>query len=260
MENTEKNTDVNSVNRDDDVTNVADFIYGDADKGDLPSAIQDAVDDVRSVESVEVIEGEVVEGEVVDSPDPDIDYKQPRPIELFSNQYYEQQPDEDNVRYQKFLTFASQPSEKRTVQRAWEIWAKERRDLKEGDHIPRVPNSFYNTSRHWRWQERSHALDIQRMKLAEQIWIERDVERREEDWGIGNDVRKKAVTALNGLDTDDLSPGMILKYLEVASNLQRDAVPSMKLNQNQLKSLITSLPEERRGRVIRILMAEVTDA
>jgi len=175
-----------------------------------------------------------------------------RPKDLFKQPIYDRQLGESQNEYQRFLVFASLPPAKRTVLRAWREWNAQN----EGSLTTKPSNQFRNISSHWRWGERAYVLDLQKVKLSQQIWIERDIERREQDWQVGDELRQKAFAALDTLNADELGPSSIAKFFALASDLQKESVPETGLNSDDLGNILNNLPKDRRDRVIEIVVAK----
>ena len=175
-----------------------------------------------------------------------------RPKDLFKEPLYDRQPGERRDEYLRFLAFVSVPSAKRTVVQGWKVWQKQ-----NGAKPTRQPSGqFYELSNHWRWAERAYVYDLEKTKVAQQIWIERDVERRESDWLVGHELRDKALGGLRALDAEHLGPQSIAKFFALASQLQKESVPTSNLDTDDLNSLLSSLPPDRRDRVIEIVVAK----
>ena len=175
-----------------------------------------------------------------------------RPRDLFKEPLYDRQFGERLIDYQRFLAYASVPSAKRTVKQAWIKWQKQ-----NGGSTKSTPSGpFRDLSNHWRWKERAYVLDLQRHKVVQQIWLNRDVERRESDWKVGHELRDKALAALDTLDADDIGPQSIAKFFALASDLQKNAIPESNLDSNDFSKLLEGLPPDRRDRIIEIVVAK----
>ena len=184
-----------------------------------------------------------------------------RPLGVFVRPYYERQYGETLENYRKFLAYASLEPSRRNSKNAWKVWATETygsvEDAIKVKKSKRVSfEGFADTGRHWRWNERAIVMDIAKTRLSQQIWISRDLQRREEDWDAASKLRMKALAALEKLDAEDLSPSIIGQYIELASVLQQKAVPHMQLTEVEAQKILNGLPAERRSRIVRILMAE----
>jgi len=183
-----------------------------------------------------------------------------RPETLFSPPIYERQEGESIVNHQKFLTFALISPGDRTVQRAYEKFWEERHKRTLGHTPKNIPVSFYQTAKHWRWSERAYALDLTRYQKIEDKWVERDADRRDEDWNVGKQLREKALQALSKINLDNgdkLNAATIARYLELASSLQQKSVPEVELNTVQITDLLESVSGDRKDRIVRILAAEI---
>jgi hypothetical protein len=263
---------------DDDLIDAAKYIYkNNEDK--LPEAVQSAIIDAEFKDISEKSEEEhgkekeKLIGEGLDISDEDLrsilggsprydlfPLDEARPFELFEKPIYNRQPGESNIRYQQFLTYASIPVEKRSFAESWRKWIAERRPekgIRKDGKLITMSGDWTNAARHWLWEERAYSLDVSRLRLREQQWIERDIERREKDWEAAATLREKALEALEKLESDDITTGIIARYIELASNIQERTIPHLQLNQTQIKDLLSSASDEKRGEVIRILMAEI---
>ena len=180
----------------------------------------------------------------------------PRPTEQFREPIYERQPGESLADYRKFLTYAAIPPDDRSAAMAWRKW----RELNGKDPTTYITHNFSNVAVHWRWADRAFMIDMRRNEIAERIWIERDVARREADWSAAQELREKGLSSLQNIDDDMLGPNSIAKFLKLASDLQKDAVPSANLNEKTLSNIMDSLPEDRRGKVLEIVMARISDS
>lgn len=178
--------------------------------------------------------------------------EEPRPLELLSvTPIYERQPGEPLEDHQKFLIYCSLEPNIRSLTKAYAKWAGK-------DKVKSPSVTFSDIARHWHWEERAQVLDIARIKKTEEIWMYRDIQRREKDWDVGEQLRDKALIALSDLDTEDLSPNTILNYLELASKMQKEVIPQIRLDTSQAQNLLKMLPDDRREKVIRILAAQIS--
>jgi len=212
--------------------------------------------------STENVDDELVSELLVLNIDPQYDlypFEDERPEHLFQAPTYGRQNGESIEGHQKFLTYAILPPGDRTIQRAYEDYWKDRHERKGG--VPKsIPRSLFQLAKHWRWKERAYAADLTRYQKAEDRWVERDAERRDEDWDAGRILRNKALIALNKINVsgdERLSAATIARFIELASSLQDRSIPELQLNQTQITDLLASLPEDRQGRIIRILAAEI---
>jgi len=176
----------------------------------------------------------------------------PRPIKLFKEPLYDRQKGESLLEYNKFLAFASMHPDSRTIQGAWDTWRES-----DGKKKSYVSKEFRELSAHWRWTDRAFMLDMHRNDIAEQVWIQREIDRREADWGAAGDLRAKALEALENLDATRIGPQAIAKFIQLASSLQQDAIPDKSLDGKTLGNIMESIPESRRGDVIEIAMARI---
>jgi len=176
-----------------------------------------------------------------------------RPQDLFKEPLYDRQIGESADVYQRFLVFSSLAPAKRTIKQAWREWNRQN----DGNMASKPSGPFRDMANHWRWTDRAFSLDLNRNKAIQQIWIEREVARREDDWNAGSELREKAFDALAMLDADDIGSATIAKFFALASDLQEKAVPESGLDTSDLTSILDSLPKDRRDRVIEIVAAKV---
>ncbi len=175
-----------------------------------------------------------------------------RPLDLFVRPLYKKQPHETVAEYQQYLAYAKLPPALRTVDNAFKEWNQKKR-------YKHTTQKFRQNAAHWRWQERALAIDVQKNRVLENRWMVKETQRREDDWDVGGALRDKAMDALEKLDIDDLSPRNITTFLELASKLQQDAIPNMQLSQGGIQALLGSLDDNRRGRILRLFAAEITE-
>lgn len=175
-----------------------------------------------------------------------------RPIDLFQKPLYKRQPGETLIGYQQFIVYANIHPGNRTIQNAWLAWNDD-----QGKKRGTPSTSFFNLARHWRWKERAYILDLQKTKLAQRVWVERDVERREQDWDAGQALREKAFQSLKTIDPEDMGANSIARFFDLASALQEKSVPQSGLDVNDLTNLLKSMPDDRRGKIIEIVAARI---
>lgn len=253
---------------DGEVVDTVDFLFDDDDIKKIPARIRNKVIDEHAQRASDVNQGDLsklsIEGVSADvlenlkggRPCYNVfSMEEPRPKKLFIKPIYRRQLGESKTDYRHLLTFAALPFDKRTVANTWRKWMRQNKE--EGDYSDQVSGYWYRMSKHWRWDERAYAMDIGRLRATEQIWMERDLERREADWSAATQLRNKAVRALSELDTDDITPRTIATYVELASNMQSRVIPHLNLDTTQVSDILSSLSNDRRGKVLRILMAEI---
>lgn len=174
-----------------------------------------------------------------------------RPIEYFDiKPIYMQQQFEDNKCYSILLAYMALPAGERSLVRAYNVWKTR--------EVAAPPTWIFAISKFWRWKERAHLSDIHRANAIKEKWIERDLERREEDWAAATKLRQKGLQALYVMLPENLDPQDTGKFLELASKLQSQAIPNLEISGAEMESILSSLPEERRSKIIRIVAAEFT--
>lgn len=168
-----------------------------------------------------------------------------------SNRLWDQLPDESDVEYTKFLTYANLSPASRSMNAAWLVYT-------EGK-MSQTPSGAWEAlcSRN-QWVRRSQARDVHMMseRVDKDNWIIRDARRRNIDYGIGDRMKELALKKLEDLDPSQISITQAIKLAQVGSGLQSTAVPSLNMSKGQIKNLLDSLPEAKKGEVVRLLMVE----
>ena len=180
-----------------------------------------------------------------------MDPTKPVPIEAMKEPLWEFQPEVGEIEdaYKQFLIYASFPPTERTIQKAWEIWSQG------------TTQRSHNISSHfnrYQWAPRASAWDIYKLKTVQNDWITREEKRREEDFAMGDLLRMIARDNLERLHHSgaEITANQAARFAELASELQHKAIPSAKLDAQEIKELMNALPEERRKRVVGILIAK----
>ena len=151
---------------------------------------------------------------------------------------------EEDHAYAMFLAFAQIPPAERSLSEGWRRWSG-RNTMNSG---------YYTNGNNWKWGERAARRDIAKIQAEEKEWLERDMERREQDFLVGEELRKMAKEAMPDVELD--SPMSIARYIALASDLQEKAIPKLNLQTpEEVSSLLSMLPVERRDIVIRMLIA-----
>uniref|UniRef100_A0AAU2UX43 Uncharacterized protein n=1 Tax=Streptomyces sp. NBC_00003 TaxID=2903608 RepID=A0AAU2UX43_9ACTN len=109
-------------------------------------------------------------------------------------------------------------------------------------------------SRQFAWVMRATAYDREqdRLFLAEQAQARRDIARRHAK--LAQAVQSKAVARLQALDPRELSPSDLLRYIQVAAEIERRAVGEAPVagsveDQGQGADVASLSDEERRARM-----------
>ncbi|MFF3337886.1 hypothetical protein [Streptomyces flavidovirens] len=109
-------------------------------------------------------------------------------------------------------------------------------------------------SRQFAWVMRAAAYDREqdRLFLAEQAQARRDIARRHAK--LAQAVQSKAVARLQTLDPRELSPSELLRYIQVAAEIERRAVGEAPAagaveDRDQGADVASLSDEERRGRM-----------
>lgn len=161
---------------------------------------------------------------------------------------------ETDRQYLFFKTFASIPPGGRNTRAAYRKWVgrydpnKSTPDLKPSEDFVFASKTFF-------WEERAAARDAYLLDFDQDDWLSKDRERRERDYQIAEKLREKALTALENIQIDELSPTMIVRFLEVASTLQRNSIPKTQLEKDEINDLMGMLPSDKKEQVIAILMS-----
>lgn len=168
---------------------------------------------------------------------------------------WEQQPLETKKHYAMFLGYASLRPSERSLAQAWRLHV-------EGSSKEGLPMStFYRNLAHgWHWQERAAARDLFLAQDQMARWVERDKERRDTAYTLGDMLTKQALRALNRIDKLDESEFKVsladAKDVALAgTQLQERAIPTIQLGVDQMKLIVARLPPEKRQRLLDRLMA-----
>jgi len=178
-----------------------------------------------------------------------------RDINAFNEPIWSQQKDygETNEYYAMFLSFCNVSPSHRSLNNTWREWTK---DAGYGQH----PSTTYKQiASAFHWIERAAARDVQELRERYSIWSERDWDWREGDYKTGETLRKQAERAIEHLNSDDFKPDIqtIISMLQTASSLQKGSIPNIgALSSTQVQDILAALPDSKRKRVLRIVMAE----
>lgn len=167
-----------------------------------------------------------------------------------------QQPGEPDQLYQIFRVYLEIPKSrggKRSKIHAWREW---NRRLGQSDKSE-PPRSFWAQTRRWFWEERAKAWDEEQFKRIEETWIERQLAIRERSYQAGLELYQKAIRALKSLGDEEISAGMIARFLELSFQLQRQAIPQAELDESFISKILESIPPERRAKILSIIVAEL---
>lgn len=135
------------------------------------------------------------------------------------------------------------------------------RDLGSGRSVTKVARELDKSralvgrwSRQFAWVLRAAAYDREqdRLFLAEQAQARKEIARRHAK--LAQAVQSKAVARLQALDPRELSPGELLRYIQVATEIERRAVGEAPVagpveDRDQDADVASLSDEERRARM-----------
>lgn len=179
----------------------------------------------------EVLFGEVVDekGDILEAP-------------IWQRQEHIGETDTD---YRDFLIYAGIEPRDRSLYAAW---------VRTSGKTTMFPDTYRRRYNQHEWERRANAWDIEKLVKAQDSWVMRDQKRRDDDYELGDLLKQFARDRLSQLEQDEISIGMALKFLEIGSELQKGAVPDVRLETDEIKRLMNMLPAERRSHVIAIVM------
>lgn len=172
------------------------------------------------------------------------------PVDVLIPPIWERQPGESPEAYTALLN---------------SFTASDRISLRSPDsHLPVQVNHSRNQitqwANKWRWTERRVAHDEWLKRRAQEVWIERDWQRREEDFNAGQQLRDVARNSLQTyLDdpTRELPINQVPFFLKIASDLQGAAIPDGSLSQDEIRDIISTMPDEKRKLLIQLMVARM---
>lgn len=178
-----------------------------------------------------------------------------RPVEDMSIPIWEQQTSlgETSEFYSMFLTYRNIKPAERSVAAAYRNWTKG--TASEG----KASTSFYDVSAAFLWAERAATFDIAQLQNRYKTWGERDWMLRDEVWDAGEKIHKKAMVALEKIKDEELNLSLpeIAALLKMTTELRQAAIPGIgALNTNQIREVLSAMPESKRDAVLRIVVAE----
>ena len=173
-------------------------------------------------------------------------------IDSLTNPVWEMQSQIGETEYyhRAFMIFADLPANERIVLNAYKRFTGKQQSLA-------ISESFARASRDYFWHKRAAALDLHRYEVQRESWVLKDDERRTADFEMGEILRNLSLERLRTVNPSELSLTLAIRFAEVASLLQNNAVPKDMLNRDNIKALLVSLPEDRRRTVIAILIAKL---
>ena len=184
---------------------------------------------------------------------------QPRNLEDFEEPIWNRQSTlgETNDYYAMFLAFCNIRPTSRTVASSWREWTKgtPQEGTLASSTYSQIANAFH-------WSERAAARDVQELRERYSQWGQRDWDWRENDYKTGDTLRAKAEEALKDMNLSEFKPDIatIISMLQTASNLQKGSIPNIgALSSTQIQDILAALPDAKRKRVLRIVMAEYKD-
>lgn len=167
---------------------------------------------------------------------------------------WERQPGEAEIDYAKFLYYAAMSPKTRTIRKAYSGWS--------GGGPERESGTYAQISRANKWIERAAAWDIAKLKEIQMEWVHKDDARRNADYELADVLRQMAALKFRDMlekigegKTEELTPHMATRFAELASTLQRGAIPETKLDGDEMRQIMNALPEERRKNIIAIVMS-----
>ncbi len=169
--------------------------------------------------------------------DPLADYQQP---------VWSQQPGETRKGYAMFLAYSNIPPAERSYTVGWRAWS--------GKNTA-VSGQYKIQGYKWHWVERALALDEHRELEKRLLWDEREMLRREQDWNAGQKLRDKALPALEKVEIATASEATTM--IQVASNLQRNAIPDVDLPADQIQQILAGLDPEKKEIVLKGYMMRI---
>jgi hypothetical protein len=171
---------------------------------------------------------------------------------------------ETNEYYTMFLEFCNIRPTVRSVANCW------RERTLGTPHEGKGPSSTYcQLAQAFHWAERAAARDVQELRDKYTKWGERDWDWREQDYHIGEQLRKQAMKALKKIEEVNDKPDntmvpdiqVVLSMLQMASTIQKGSIPNIgALTSVQVQDILAALPDAKRKKVLRIVMAEYRDA
>ena len=168
------------------------------------------------------------------------------------NPVWEIQPQigETDYYYRAFLIFADLPPVERKYGDAYKKFTGK---------VASPSPAFLVAAKNNLWILRASALDVHRYQAQKETWVLKDDDRRRADYEIGELLRELSLKRLEQVNFADLSVNQALRFAELASMLQANSIPKDMLNGDNIKDLLTSLPDDRRKVVIGILIAKFNE-
>jgi len=177
-------------------------------------------------------------------------------LALFREPAWLQQPGEPDWLYEIFRIYLEIPKTwggKRSKIKAWREW-NERQGHSEKSN---PPGKFWRLTRKWKWEERAQAWEDEQLKKVEESWVERQLAIRERSYEAGLQLYEKAIRALKSLGDEEISAGMIARFLELSFQLQNQAIPKAQLDEGHIAKILESIPPDRRARILSVIVAEL---
>ena len=179
-----------------------------------------------------------------------------RPIEDMKIPIWEHQSGigETTEFYSMFLTYRNIRPADRSITNAHRVWTKGTQSEKK-----QISTLFYDVAKAFLWEERAATYDVSMLQDRYKKWGERDWMLRDEVWDAGEKIHKKAVAALDKIKDEDLNLSLpeIAALLKMSTELRLGAIPGIgTLNTNQIREVLSAMPESKRDAVLRIVVAE----
>ena len=162
---------------------------------------------------------------------------------------WEQQAQEPDNYYAAFLQFCSLPMGKRKIVDGMKLWTGS----------DKFSWDYKGVAGQWKWQERAAKRDLYLAQQAEEQWIQRDLERREQIYNLGKRLLSTGEKGLDDIDETTINnPMAVTRLISLGHELTASSIPQAKLEADQVSEVLARLPEERRKTVLEILMARIT--
>jgi len=175
-----------------------------------------------------------------------------RPVGLIGHELeepiWEQQQGENRKLYTMFIQFANLKPTDRMTPTSWKLYTEG--SSKEGKPV----TQYYRLLAHvFRWKERAAARDFHLATSQQSKWLERDQERRDNDFELGTKLIQQADRILEVLKGGP-ALGTLTEAKDAAvagATLRERAVPSLQFAADQIGWLLNVLPPEKRTDVLK---------
>jgi len=174
-------------------------------------------------------------------------YPEAPPFEKLEQPVWEQQKGESKNNYLAFIQYQDLKPAERTIAAAWRVWTAGSK--KEGAPIT---DYFRTITTIWHWKERASARDFHIATSQQSKWLERDQERRDQDYQLGSKLITQADRILEHLGAEPAN-GTLIDAKDVAvagATLREKAIPSFQFAAEQIRWLLGVLPPEKSQEVL----------